>query len=165
MAENLKFHKIDVEALIKGFDEKNREKFINSIQDFAKTYSAKVSKEAKKVLKVDELCELILNGQFGNSENEIIERIDQDINNNKASLENKRALREKILEDNKMLEEQIVDLNKQIEKMASNGILYQVIDTFNSNKKKPYVVELWDVKEELSLSEWLFCKRWQAVLL
>ena len=26
------------------------------------------------------------------------------------------------------------DLNKQIEKMAANGILYQVIDTFNSNK-------------------------------
>ena len=59
------------------YDERYEEKFINSIQDFAKTYSAKVSKEAKKVLKADELCELILNGQFGNSENEIIERIEQ----------------------------------------------------------------------------------------
>lgn len=59
------------------FDDRYEEKFINSIQDFAKTYSAKVSKEAKNVLKADELCELILNGQFGNSENEIIERIEQ----------------------------------------------------------------------------------------
>lgn len=59
------------------YDERYEEKFINSIQDFAKTYIAKVSKEAKKVLKTDELCELILNGQFGNSENEIIERIEQ----------------------------------------------------------------------------------------
>jgi len=59
------------------YDEQYGEKFINSIQDFSKTYSAKVSKEAKKVLKADELYELILNGQFGNSENEIIERIEQ----------------------------------------------------------------------------------------
>lgn len=59
------------------YDERYEEKFINSIQDFAKIYSAKVSKEAKKVLKVDELCELILNGEFGSRENEIIERIEQ----------------------------------------------------------------------------------------
>lgn len=59
------------------YDDKYSEKFINSIQDFVKVYNSKISKEAKKVLKADELCELILNDQFGNNENEIIERIEQ----------------------------------------------------------------------------------------
>ena len=59
------------------YDEQYGEKFINSIQDFVKEYNSQVSKEAKKVLKVDELCELILNGEFGSSEKEIIERIEQ----------------------------------------------------------------------------------------
>ena len=28
-------------------------------------------------------------------------------------------------------------------------------EVFNSNKKKPYVVELWDIQEEIKLSDWI----------
>ena len=59
------------------YDDKYNGKFINSIQDFVKVYNSNISKEAKKVIKVDEICENILNGEFGNNENQIIETIEQ----------------------------------------------------------------------------------------
>ena len=47
--------------------------------------------------------------------NEILERLDLDINNNNQSIENKKNNREKILIDNENFEKQIGDFKKQIE--------------------------------------------------
>lgn len=43
-----------------------------------------------------------------------------------------------------------------LEIIASKGLIAsEFYDTFNSNKKKTYVVELWDIKEEIKLSDWI----------
>ena len=34
-------------------------------------------------------------------------------------------------------------------------IASEFYDEFNSNKKKPYVVEAWDIREEIKLSDWI----------
>ena len=60
------------------YNEKYIEKFINSIQDFAKTYNKQVSIEAKEVLKIDELLEVILSCETEEKIIEIIENIDVD---------------------------------------------------------------------------------------
>ena len=49
--------------------------------------------------------------------NEMVERIDQDIQNNIASINNKKEIREKILVDNKELEEKIEEIKLKIQEL------------------------------------------------
>jgi len=43
-----------------------------------------------------------------------------------------------------------------LEIISKEGLIAsEFYDNFNSNKKKPYVVELWDIKEEINLSSWI----------
>ncbi len=43
-----------------------------------------------------------------------------------------------------------------LEIIASNGLIAsEFYDEFNSNKKKPYVVEAWDIRKEIKLSDWI----------
>jgi len=43
-----------------------------------------------------------------------------------------------------------------LESISKEGLITnEFYDNFNLNKKKPYVVELWDIKEEISLSNWI----------
>ena len=51
---------------------------------------------------------------------ELAERIDLDIKNQNASIENKKTLREEILENNKLLESQIEELKNKIEQMKTD---------------------------------------------
>ena len=48
----------------------------------------------------------------------MVARIEQDIQNNKTSIENKKQLREKIVEDNKNLEEEIDKLKDMVGELA-----------------------------------------------
>lgn len=57
------------------------EKLIQSIQDFANQYCDDVSKEAYKKLNVEQVYQSILKGEFGKSEKETIDKIEQ-INTN-----------------------------------------------------------------------------------
>ena len=42
-----------------------------------------------------------------------------------------------------------------LEIISKEGLIAsEFYDNFNPNKKKPYVVELWDIKEEINLSNW-----------
>lgn len=52
-----------------------------------------------------------------NSINEMVERIEQDINNNLLSIDNKKKVREEIIEENKKLTELNVEINLQITKL------------------------------------------------
>jgi len=43
-----------------------------------------------------------------------------------------------------------------LEIISKEGLIAsEFYDNFNPNKKKPYVVELWDIKEEINLSSWI----------
>ena len=43
-----------------------------------------------------------------------------------------------------------------LEIISKNGLIStEFFNDFNSNKKKPYVIELWDIKENIELSEWI----------
>lgn len=52
-----------------------------------------------------------------NSIDEIVERIEQEIQNNTTSIENKKQLRQSILEENENLEQNIIKINDQIQKI------------------------------------------------
>lgn len=43
-----------------------------------------------------------------------------------------------------------------LEIISKEGLIAsEFYDNFNPNKKKPYVIELWDIKEEINLSSWI----------
>lgn len=70
---------------------------------------------------------------------------------NKANHKNKSV----ILHKNNLIHGSRANL-ETLEIISRTGLIAsEFYADFNQNKKKPYVVELWDVKEELSLSEWL----------
>ena len=58
-------------------DDQYNEKFIHSIQDFANIYNEDISKLAKSKLQLNSIIQQIKNGNFGVSEREIIDNLDQ----------------------------------------------------------------------------------------
>lgn len=57
------------------FDEQYSEKFVHSIQDFAKVYNENVIKLAKRKLKFESLIKKVKNGELGTSEIEIMDNL------------------------------------------------------------------------------------------
>ena len=73
------------------------------------------------------------------------------INENKINFNNDEV----VLSQNNLIHGTRANI-ETLEIIASKGLIAsEFYDTFNSNKKKPYVVELWDVKEEIKLSDWI----------
>ena len=63
--------------------------------------------------------------------------------------------REVVLNKNNLIHGSRVDINN-LEIISKVGLIAsEFYAEFNPNKKKPYVVELWDVKEEIKLSDWI----------
>lgn len=58
-------------------DEQIKEKVIQSVQDFANQYCDDVSKVAYKCLDAGKIYQRIINGEFGNIENEIIDKLNK----------------------------------------------------------------------------------------
>ena len=69
-----------------------------------------------------------------NSINEMVERIEQDINNNLLSIDNKKKVREEIIEENKKLTELNVEINLQITKLEEE--IFESSDKVESLKQE-----------------------------
>ena len=73
--------------------------------------------------------------------------------NNKNN--NHQAKDEIILTKNNLIHGSRATL-ETLEKISKNGLIAsEFYSELNKNKKKPYVVELWDIKEKIKLSDWV----------
>ena len=68
---------------------------------------------------------------------------------------NKVANDEIILSSNTLIHGSRLNI-EALEIISKTGLISNEFFTeFNSNKKKPYVVEFWDIKEQIKLSDWI----------
>ena len=115
--EKNKISQEDLDKKVQAIDQENEE-LSKVIDEFTN-----LNKDNQKY--IDDLNFDITNlkisvSSFDESElsiNEMVERIDQDIQNNVASINNKKEIREKILIDNKELEEKIEEIKLKIQEL------------------------------------------------
>lgn len=115
--EKNKISQEDLDKKVQAIDQENEE-LSKVIDEFTN-----LNKDNQKY--IDDLNFDITNlkisvSSFDESElsiNEMVERIDQDIQNNVASINNKKEIREKILVDNKELEEKIEEIKLKIQEL------------------------------------------------